>query len=416
MLLHRFSVPHRVSAALLLLATAACSGTALSSAGTVTGQGRPTLAEPAGDSLNELTVPAERVRVAGDGATVGTLAVIPSPDDEDVSRSLHLWNLRTGHPLWRLDGTEYDVSEYDFSPDGRFVATVGFDGARPALWNARTGEHLRDLADREFWWVVYGPDGTRVLLTGGAPTILVDPRTGEVADTVFTEAVAADFSPDGRVLAAPERNVLILELQGESPYVGEVGPAGDEFRLHGPTANHVQFHPGGGRVLTSGYMLRPTVYDLRTGDTIATYPVPAPTSDDIVGVTGIYSPGGSHVLTRIESGTEAWLLSADAPEGTGPEVVFASDAVMEGASFSPDGRLLVTTHDDASTRVWNARTGKEIYRRYLLGVEDWLVLTPDGRYDGSPGTLHRIQDIQTQSAAPGATPVHVPGLVAKVIG
>ncbi len=52
---------------------------------------------------------------------------------------------------------------------------------------------------------------------------------------------------------------------------------------------------------------------------------------------------------------------------------------MNAASFSPDGRTVVTASDDKTARLWDAASGKELQR---LTHDEWVwaaSFSPDGR-------------------------------------
>ena len=59
--------------------------------------------------------------------------------------------------------------------------------------------------------------------------------------------------------------------------------------------------------------------------------------------------------------------------------------------FSPDGRFVVSGSDDGSARLWNTQTGVLLATLVSLNKgDDWLVVTPDGLFDGSPGGWNQI--------------------------
>lgn len=59
--------------------------------------------------------------------------------------------------------------------------------------------------------------------------------------------------------------------------------------------------------------------------------------------------------------------------------------------FSADGRFIVSGSDDGSARLWNAQTGQMLATLVSLNKgDDWLVVTPDGMFDGSPGGWNQI--------------------------
>ncbi len=75
----------------------------------------------------------------------------------------------------------------------------------------------------------------------------------------------------------------------------------------------------------------------------------------------------------------------------------AHEAPVNGATFSPDGRLMVTIGQDRNEYVWDARTGEKLATMVNLevvstmtGTPEWLVITPDGLFDGSPAAWQQI--------------------------
>jgi WD40 repeat protein len=110
-----------------------------------------------------------------------------------------------------------------------------------------------------------------------------------------------------------------------------------------------------------------------------------------------------------------------------PESLLGHSAWVSGAAFSADGTLLVTGSSDNTVRIWDVTTGKERQKlegspvspsfspdhQWLLsndsgastlwdlrtgekkatiisGRRDWLVVTPDGLFDGSPGAWNAV--------------------------
>jgi len=75
----------------------------------------------------------------------------------------------------------------------------------------------------------------------------------------------------------------------------------------------------------------------------------------------------------------------------------AHDLSAKGAAFSPDGRLFVTSTEDRNLHVWDQRTGEKLATIVNLenaggsaGSADWLIVTPDGLFDGSPAAWQQI--------------------------
>jgi WD40 repeat protein len=64
---------------------------------------------------------------------------------------------------------------------------------------------------------------------------------------------------------------------------------------------------------------------------------------------------------------------------------------VKAVAFSDDGKLLVSGGDDGSARLWDVNTGETLATLVTLnGGSDWLVVTPDGLFDGTPGAWGQI--------------------------
>ncbi|MGK3976652.1 protein kinase [Sorangium sp. So ce118] len=90
-----------------------------------------------------------------------------------------------------------------------------------------------------------------------------------------------------------------------------------------------------------------------------------------------YSPDGRRIVTASRDGT-VWVWNAD---GTGqPIVLRGHEDVVRSAAFSPDGRRIITASWDGTARVWNANgTGQPIVLRgHEAGVGS-AAFSPDGR-------------------------------------
>lgn len=98
-------------------------------------------------------------------------AVAISPDGKRVAAAgtgLRLWDAATGDPVGKpLLKHQQGIQSVAWSPDGRFVATGGYDGLL-VLWDANAHELLWEAPTRHGYVtaIAFSPDGTR-LATGG---------------------------------------------------------------------------------------------------------------------------------------------------------------------------------------------------------------------------------------------------------
>ena len=95
---------------------------------------------------------------------------------------------------------------------------------------------------------------------------------------------------------------------------------------------------------------------------------------------------------------------------------------IDSIDFSPDGRLLASASDDGATFLWDANTGEHLLT--LISLDDggeWMVVTPQGLFDGTPVSWNQIlwrYNQDTFNVAPIEwffNEFYYPGLLAEVI-
>jgi hypothetical protein len=66
-------------------------------------------------------------------------------------------------------------------------------------------------------------------------------------------------------------------------------------------------------------------------------------------------------------------------------------AAIVSMDFCPDGRLIASASDDGSTFIWDTKTGEQLLT--LISLDDggeWIVVTPQGLFDGTPVSWNQI--------------------------
>ena len=95
---------------------------------------------------------------------------------------------------------------------------------------------------------------------------------------------------------------------------------------------------------------------------------------------------------------------------------------IESLDFSPDSKMLASASDDGSTFLWDTNTGEHLLT--LISLDDggeWMVVTPQGVFDGTPVSWNQIlwrYNQDTFNVAPIEwffTEFYYPGLLADVI-
>ena len=185
-----------------------------------------------------------------------------------------------------------------------------------------------------------------------------------VVQTGHTGAVmSVAFSPDGKTLASASWDNTIKLWDTAT---------GQELRtLTGHTywVAAVAFSPDGKTLASGGWDKTVKVWDVATGE-----------------------------LKRTLSGHTGWVYTI---------------------AFSPDGKFLASGGNDHAVRLWDTATGRELAGLYALGDDDWAVVTPEGRFDASPGGLtqmHYVVGLEPIDLVQLKDRYYEPGLLAKLLG
>ncbi|MBS1812977.1 MAG: caspase family protein [Acidobacteria bacterium] len=105
---------------------------------------------------------------------------------------------------------------------------------------------------------------------------------------------------------------------------------------------------------------------------------------------------------------------------TGRELRPITHTEWQGTSlaFSPDGKILARSNSDGTIKLWEAETDKWLVTLFALDQDDWAVITPDGRFDASPGGLnlmHYAVGLETIDLTQLKERYYEPGLLQKLL-
>jgi WD40 repeat protein len=342
---------------------------------------------------------------------------------------LRIYGARDGRLLKTFRATTR-LADAALSPDGKLAAAAGVDG-RVWLWDADS-EALRHLNhEAPVSGVAWSPAGDVLVSVGAAPSPsarLWDPSSGTLLHQLphLLPLNAAVFSPDGRRLAT----------YGDGP-VARIWDVGTgilvstlEHRVSDPVlpVTSAAFSPSGDAIVTGrGRFAR--LWDVETGIERATF---APHTGTVPAVA--FSPNGDQVATashdsivRIwkaatgelesapnshagfaindvefspEKDSGAWVTAgADktasySASGQRSVALLGHDDAVLSASFSPDGRSILTASADGTARLWDP-FGEPVPKALALYTSDVTSVAVDptgsqiavGRSDGSVEVL-----------------------------
>ncbi|MEO6391422.1 MAG: caspase family protein [Pyrinomonadaceae bacterium] len=363
-----------------------------------------------------------------------------SPDGKTLAsggqdETVMLWKVGSGGEGQSLSRNASSITSLAFSPDGHSLAGGYADGVR--LWGLTGGQDLRNLSipmggDEIRWWG----------LGGGQDVRTISNRFG-VHDVVF--------SRDGKVLAIGDvlwdlssgKKVQALTEGTSSPTVTAISPDGaiaattyDGLKLWNVKTGRqlqppsvtgqvvsVAFGPDGKTLavrVNTGESIAIKFWDLAAGVELRSW------AGDKEGAGLAFSPdsktlatiGRDHTikLRDVSTGVTSGVLKGSS--GSSLPLIFSWDGKMLASgsddglvrvwdvaarkevrtfgkgstiAFSPNGRILATAeYSDRAIELWDLKTAEPLASLFSFDKEDWVAVTPDGQFDGSPGAWGQI--------------------------
>jgi len=357
-----------------------------------------------------------------------------------IGKDIRLWTVATGVEVRTLKGRGEQINSVVFSPNGKMLARATGDNVK--LWDITSGaEHtlkghtagVKSVAfsrdgqmlasgsrDRtiKLWNIATGSE-VRTLLGHTGRAVPVASESGiPLADALAASVTSVAFSPDGKILASgSQRYVIKLWDVATGAEVRSLGTGNTQSQAG--IVNSIAFSPDGKTLASSGEEVLANVqlWDVATGTvrhTLKGHSEYVAFSPDGTLASGSWD---NVKLWNVTTGAELRTLPAD---GVG-SAAFSSDGktlatggkdntiklwdVATGAElrtlkghsnsvtsvrFSADNKYLVSGSYDASVKVWEVSSGQELASLTALDDQDWVVVTSDGLFDGSPAAWNKI--------------------------
>ncbi len=317
---------------------------------------------------------------------------------------IKIWDVKTGRELRSL-AVANGASEVGFSADGRMLATLGGLG-QISLWDTASGSKLRDLTSSPMEKLgAMGSTGNPGAMpdlsslgnmraqmgkAGKQGTMPQMPQIPSMADmtammtnmmgamsagTMGRTVTSVAFSPDGRTLATggveSKSNLDLAVLSG----VPQKGQKKNSSKPTDPEEmmKNIKFEAIGQVLL----------WDLASGREIGAL------KGHGKGVTQVAFSHDGRLLAS--SSTDNTIRIWDVATQRELRTLTGHSSNIDSLDFSPDSSLLASAGDDGGTFLWDANTGEHLLT--LISLDDggeWMVVTPQGLFDGTPFSWNQI--------------------------
>ena len=282
------------------------------------------------------------------------------------------------------------VHQVAFSPDGRYLASAGWDGTIKQ-WEVATGREIGTFnGPKPAYSVAFSPDGHLIASGSTGQAVVWEVATGKILYTVsgvtYTEApvTGTAFSSDGRYLATAswDKKVRLWEIT-TGRYIRTLqGHTGEVYAI--------AFSPDGESLASAAGDRTVILWTVDSGRAIRT----------LHGHTGVvhtvaFSPDGKTLASGAWDNTiRLW----DTSSGKELRTLLGHGGYVWEVAFSPDGEWIASASCDRTAKLWETATGLELYT--FSGHTDEVrsvAFSSNGRYlaTGSWDSTIKLWEIQT---------------------
>ena len=304
-----------------------------------------------------------------------------SPTSYMRGSQVKIWDVKSGRELRSIAANELP-SDADFSSDGRVVATIASMG-QVVLWDVQSGSKLHEL--RSSPMASFTPPQIRPGQTPTMPNMadiaamMTNVMGSMAAGTMGRTVTSLAFSPDGKILVTggfeSKANIDIAAMMtgATSGAKGGKRPKGSKTPDPQDLMKDLKVEPIG----------QVQIWDVASGREIGTLKGHGRAVGKVA-----FSRDGKLLATGATDNTiKIWDLASKRELTT----LTGHTANIDSLDFHPDGRLLASAGEDGGTFLWDTKTGEHLLT--LISLDDggeWMVVTPQGLFDGTPVSWNQI--------------------------
>lgn len=321
------------------------------------------------------------------GHSAGVACVASSPDGTifasgSADRTIKLWDTVTRREQRTFSGSSSSLTNAVFSPDNRILAFRAFgNDSTIKLRDVATGGEFRsiDSSSGIVTAIAFSPDG-KTLVSGSEKGAieLWDVASGQRVKPLRGHSNwiwSLSFSADGKLLVSASADRTI--------YVWKIATGQILYRLsdYSSVVLSVALSPDGKTLASGGDDATVKLWDVATGRLLR----------KLIGHSDwVWSVGFSHDGKRLASaGTDTTVKIWDVANHHLRRNLEGNAGTVYAVAFSTDDRIVVSGQN-ATLKLWEEASGKELANLIALDPQDWLVTTPDGLFDGSPPAWSQI--------------------------
>jgi WD40 repeat protein len=264
--------------------------------------------------------------------------LVLSPDGKTLAirsgNQVELWDVITGKIRRNLTGHKGLVTSLAFSADSKLLASgSGSDEQMIRLWKVDDGSLAGSLPGYTALNLAYTPDGEHLIIEGGNAVRIWRFSENRVLDPLQGVEGNVVLSPDGMFLAFASCNERVSRTC--------ISKLVSLYRLSEGTV---------------AYSLTPMTGQIQTIQ---------------------FSNDGSMVAAASRNGINIWRVM----DGTTIQNMHIPNSAINVREllFSPDGKLIVSSSEDNTLRVWQIADGKMLYERSIGNINS-IAFSPDGTF------------------------------------
>lgn len=306
-----------------------------------------------------------------------------------------LWDLKTGAGNLSLVGQPHNLELTLFHPNGQSLALVTNIESEQSVWTMWDWHASQDMlsfssGDCSMSSIAVSQDGYYLAGSCEDGTVrLWDTRiawwdllrrwpTREVRSfTGHYERIASiAFSPDGTFLASgsADNTIKLWDVQ--------TGDLIHTFSGHADEVRSVAFRADGRYVVSGSKDKTVKIWDVDTGKAVRTFPGH---TDEVT--SAAFRPDGWYVVSGSWDGT---ITIWDVRTGKAIRTFSGHTGGIFSVAFSPDGWYLASGSADETLKIWDVKRGAELATLIAFDATDWVVMTPGGYFDASPGAMQSL--------------------------